>query len=399
MATIGNNLTVYGTLTFPENSTATNIESQAGVIYNTVGSNPNIEYVFKNNDQLIYAMGSTFVDMSSVSSSYLTIKSPSSVETSNATFVISIGSDSGVYTVDCIKFDAGNTITASTNDGGTFLWAYDDATAIQTNYVATTFDAPCIFNNNIDTDGDLTFTAATPLINSASGLTFNTPSSEPSMSYKFNIAGVSTAYEIGAGYTDAVTLSSAAYNIKTATDVVGSYLSHEGGFANTYYGWSLYSEVTADGPSFIFYIASGGELVNYNPTTGINTSDVPTIFSSGATVSSPTLGLGYSAGAGGTVTQATSKTTGVTLNKSCGEITMNNSSLAGSTAATFTLTNSAIGANDVVIVNIVSGSTGVYTVDVVARSAGSCSIQVFNLGSTLSDTLVLSFAVIKAAIT
>jgi len=47
--------------------------------------------------------------------------------------------------------------------------------------------------------------------------------------------------------------------------------------------------------------------------------------------------LGYTAAAQGTVTQATNKSTAVTLNKSAGTITMNNASLATATNATFTL--------------------------------------------------------------
>jgi hypothetical protein len=39
--------------------------------------------------------------------------------------------------------------------------------------------------------------------------------------------------------------------------------------------------------------------------------------------------LGYTSAANGTVTQATSKTTGVTLNTSTGQITTNNAALGG----------------------------------------------------------------------
>ena len=59
--------------------------------------------------------------------------------------------------------------------------------------------------------------------------------------------------------------------------------------------------------------------------------------------------LGYTTAAQGTVTQLTSKSTGVTLNKSAGRITMNAAALAGATAVSFTLTNSLISANDVIV--------------------------------------------------
>ena len=66
--------------------------------------------------------------------------------------------------------------------------------------------------------------------------------------------------------------------------------------------------------------------------------------------SSPTAGIGYATGAGGTVTQITSKATGVTLNTVCGTITMNGAALAADTTVSFVLTNSAIAANDVVVI-------------------------------------------------
>jgi hypothetical protein len=109
--------------------------------------------------------------------------------------------------------------------------------------------------------------------------------------------------------------------------------------------------------------------------------------------------MGYSTGAGGTVTQLTSKSTGVTLNKACGQITMNNATLNRVSSVAFTLTNSTIAATDVVIVNIASGATsGAYTITVEVIAAGSCNIALHNLltGTDLSEAVVLNFAVIKA---
>jgi len=117
-----------------------------------------------------------------------------------------------------------------------------------------------------------------------------------------------------------------------------------------------------------------------------------------------TQGAGYATGAGGTVTQLTSRTTGVTLNQACGAITLVAGSLAGHEADEFTLTNSEIAATDVVIVNIKSGADAAtrkyYTIAVTSVSAGSCTISIGNndngtLPAAGTDTLVLSFAVIK----
>jgi hypothetical protein len=108
--------------------------------------------------------------------------------------------------------------------------------------------------------------------------------------------------------------------------------------------------------------------------------------------------LGYGTGTGGTVTQATSKSTGVTLNKSCGRITMNAANLAAGVAVSFTLTNSVIAADDVVVTCIKSGATaGAYLLEVDAVGAGSCQISLRNhSGGPLAEAVVLNFAVIKS---
>lgn len=113
-----------------------------------------------------------------------------------------------------------------------------------------------------------------------------------------------------------------------------------------------------------------------------------------------TAALGFGTGSGGSVTQATSKATAVTLNKPSGRITMNGAALAANTAVSFTLTNSAIAANDVPKVVIKSGATaGAYVITVDAVAAGSCRISVRNMtGGSLSEALVLQFNVEKGAI-
>jgi hypothetical protein len=78
---------------------------------------------------------------------------------------------------------------------------------------------------------------------------------------------------------------------------------------------------------------------------------------------------------------------------------MHNASLADATNVSFTVTNSTVAANDVVIVNHSSaGTAGAYTVEANAIAAGSFAVTVRNVsGGSLSQAIVLSFAVIKAA--
>ncbi|CAB4172682.1 hypothetical protein UFOVP934_47 [uncultured Caudovirales phage] len=110
--------------------------------------------------------------------------------------------------------------------------------------------------------------------------------------------------------------------------------------------------------------------------------------------------IGYTAAAQGTVTQATSKSTGVTLNKSAGQITMNGAALAGATAVSFTLTNSTISTKDVIILTIGSGATATaYTAYVSSMAAGSAVITLRNLtaSTSYSEAVVVNFAILHCA--
>jgi hypothetical protein len=100
---------------------------------------------------------------------------------------------------------------------------------------------------------------------------------------------------------------------------------------------------------------------------------------------------------GSSVTQATGRTTGVTLNASCGSITL--VSAAGSaTPFSFTLTNSYIAATDVVLLSQKSGTDKYTTQVVTAVAAGSCQITLANASGTTTEQPVFNFVVVKAAI-
>tara|TARA_R110000822_G_scaffold295242_1_gene417416 strand:+ start:391 stop:795 length:405 start_codon:yes stop_codon:yes gene_type:complete len=110
--------------------------------------------------------------------------------------------------------------------------------------------------------------------------------------------------------------------------------------------------------------------------------------------------IGYSAAAQGAVTQLTSKSTGVTLNKSAGRITMSGVELAANTAVSFTLTNSLISANDAIIVNVSGGGTAAaYTTYISSMTTGSAVIALRNLtASALSEAVIINFATIHGAV-
>ena len=133
-----------------------------------------------------------------------------------------------------------------------------------------------------------------------------------------------------------------------------------------------------------------GATVDNTPIGAVTPSTIV-----GTTVYS-TSEIGYAAAAQGTVTQATSKSTAVTLNNSAGQITMNGAALAGNTAVSFTLTNSILSAKDVIIPCIAGGATAAaYTTYVSSMAAGSAVITLRNLtAGSLSEAVVLNFAII-----
>ena len=103
----------------------------------------------------------------------------------------------------------------------------------------------------------------------------------------------------------------------------------------------------------------------------------------------------YSTGSSSAVTQITSRTTGVTINKTSGAITL--FSAAGTTSyQTFTVTNSTVAATDIIVVNQKSG-TDKYEAYITHVTTGSFSITFATTGGTTTEQPVFTFAVIKGS--
>jgi hypothetical protein len=161
---------------------------------------------------------------------------------------------------------------------------------------------------------------------------------------------------------------------------------------------------TAQGSAWVYYTnaigaASITERVRIATGLMVGTTTDPgagaiaataTIKSSGATS-----GVGYATGAGGAVTQGTSRTTGVTLDKVCGAITLFAAAPSVGTWVSFTVTNSAVAATDVPHVSFKSG-TNTYIGHVTAVAAGSFQISFTSIVGTASDSPVINFAITKA---
>lgn len=195
--------------------------------------------------------------------------------------------------------------------------------------------------------------------------------------------------------------SAAAHNLTNGNLPVGVY----GTVVST---GSTNTSITAAGyftNTSTFGSESYGIYVNVatGPTTTIAArfdfagTEVARIDSAGGILSRGTGGIGYRTGAGGTVTQVTSRTTGVTINKTTGSITL--VSAAGTTTwQSFTVTNSTVAATDVIKVVQRSG-TDLYMIHVTNVAAGSFQITFATTGGTTTEQPVFNFAVIKGATT
>jgi hypothetical protein len=198
--------------------------------------------------------------------------------------------------------------------------------------------------------------------------------------------------------TNMATIAISALPVATAAAVGDVLPIVQGGTTKQVTNALLFTNATMVAPA-LGTVASGNisactstSMVMVTPVIGAATGTSLAV--TGAVTSSGTAGVGYATGAGGAVTQLTSRTTGVTLNKTAGAITM--FSAAGTTtAATFTVTNSTVAATDVVILNQKSG-TDLYNLMVTAVAAGSFNISFRTTGGTTTETPVFNFAVIKA---
>jgi hypothetical protein len=162
----------------------------------------------------------------------------------------------------------------------------------------------------------------------------------------------------------------------TGSGAVPSEISLAGGLG--FSGTTL----TAAGALTPTSVASTGAI------SGTTVAATSSILSSGATN-----GIGYTTGAGGAVSQGTSRVTGVTNNKACGAITM--FSAAGSaTWATFVVTDSAVAATDVVVTSVKS-ATNLYMLSVTGVGSGTFNLSFATTGGTATDAPVINYCVVK----
>ena len=133
---------------------------------------------------------------------------------------------------------------------------------------------------------------------------------------------------------------------------------------------------------------------NKNVTIWANSAERLRITTTGDVLNVSSGGLGYGTGSGGTVTQTTSRATGVTINKTNGSITLFTE--AGSASLTYiVVTNSTVAATDTIVLAI-RNSTNTYSASVSSIADGIFAICFYSLSGTASDTPIINFSVIKA---
>ena len=125
-----------------------------------------------------------------------------------------------------------------------------------------------------------------------------------------------------------------------------------------------------------------------------------TLTAATSVLSTGTGGVGYTTGAGGSVTQATSKSTAITLNALSGVITLNNAALNANTSVYFVVNNSLVTNTDTIVLNLRNAVSDVtnYNYWIGSVGTGTFIVVVRNISAgSLSDALIFTFGILKGA--
>ena len=148
---------------------------------------------------------------------------------------------------------------------------------------------------------------------------------------------------------------------------------------------------------------SGANVLGTSPTLttpALGAATATSLTVSGDVLIASAAVLGYSTGSGGTVTQATNKSTAVTLNKPTGAITMNAASLGANTSVQFQMNNTFSAANDTIVLtpNATLVDMTSYQWGAATNGAGNVVIYLRNItAGALAQAVVFNFAIIKGA--
>lgn len=197
-------------------------------------------------------------------------------------------------------------------------------------------------------------------------------------------ANTATSTHIGATATPVVISSTGAIAVPSTATVTGTTLANGG-----------------------VDVTSGALAIGATNATTVNigATATPVAVTSAGALTAPAAikstsasgGIGYATGAGCTIGQASSVTTGVTCTGTTGQITTYTETAAQNATVSFTVTDTSVALHDAVIVSVqMNNGAGLPVAFVTAVAAGSFQITIDNLSaSSLNNTLVLNFVVVK----
>jgi hypothetical protein len=311
---------------------------------------------------------------------------------------LNIGTGKTLNLAGTVKFvgsTSGTTTVAATAVAGTTVLTLPAATDTLVGKATT------------DTLTNKTLTGAA--MNGTVGATTPDTGSFTSLSDSGNLTFTGTGNRITGDFTNATVANRVAFQTSTTNANTNIFAIPNGtGVAS---GWNALNNPDPTNASYIRIIVNSTSYTalesgilgtgTYLPMTFYTGgSERMRVDTSGNVLVTSAAGLGYGTGSGGTVTQATSKSTTVTLNKPTGQITMNNAALLPTASVQFNLSNSLLAATDTLIVNVnLSGvaTAGAYSVRP-CISAGTAQITLVNeSGASLSEAVILNFAIIKGS--
>ena len=334
-----------------------------------------------------------------------------SAGTSRATSFILSGSTSGTVTVSSPAVSGSNTITlpAGTTDfsstGGTSQF-------VKQNSAGGAFTVSQVGVSDLSGFGSgvATFLGTPSSANLASAVTGETGSGAlvfgTSPAITTSLTTPSTTFSLLNTTATTINFGGAATNINmgandVSVNILGRIELGKRGVSNTTYIDFHSGSIDADYDAR--FSCSGGNGSIGGGDLSVNSAsfsaNCPISTSSSILSSSSSGGIGYKTGAGGSVTQTTSKDTNVTINKICGLIIMHNQALAAGAKVSFYVFNSNVSSTDIVVVSARDGFSGAYMAQAYLIANGAFAIRVENTsGSSHSEAAQINFTVIKSAI-
>jgi hypothetical protein len=320
---------------------------------------------------------------------------------------------SGTYieNLQNIQGAVGNVLTLNTGIYQFDFSSYDAGAHVWIQDVTRNYDEPLSFNS-LTVSGNVLAEGLSVFGNTRVGLV-----GKPSGQYHTVVGNITQTTAGGPVYintTGNVLATSGVFGTATINGnisigltgtVSGQFHSVIGNITQTSSGGAVYINTTGN------VLAVQGSFGSINSTGLINTTanvlaaaySGGAVTVTGAITTSGTGGVGYAAGAGGTITQGSGseKNTTVVLNKTTGTITLNGGICFANArvANAFTLTNSTIGNQDLIVIQHVNtGALGGYLFAAnTATAGGSATISVRNHTQLdLSEAIVIRFAVIKS---